>query len=115
VLRTSANFHIAGVMLVATALSGCAAQPETIAADDAALCQYSAMAVGAKSYSQCRARLRSQHGRLTAASASRIEGYALLQAPLPAADVVARCKTPEGPKDCDPGDVTGSIPSEPKR
>jgi len=102
-------------MLVAAVFSGCAAQPETIVASDEALCQYSATAADAKSYTQCRDRLQSRSGRLSTANASRIEGYALLQGPLPPAGVADGCKISEGAKNCDPGDLTGSIPIEPKR
>lgn len=102
-------------MLVATALSGCAAQPETIVADDEALCQYSAMAAGAKSYAQCRDRLQNTRMRMIAATASRIEGYALLQTPAQPTDVAGRCTTSEGAKNCAPSDVTGTIPTNSKR
>ena len=115
VFRNLAYFQVAGAVLVAMALSGCAAQPGTIVADDEALCQYSAMAAGAKSYAQCRDRLQNQRTRLSAASASRIEGYALLQAPVQPTDVAGRCNTPEGAKSCEPGDLTGTIPNKPKR
>lgn len=101
--------------MVATALSGCAARPEMIVADDEALCQYSAMAAGAKSYPQCRDRLQNTRMRISAAGASRIEGYALLQAPMRPTDVAGRCKTLEGAKNCEPGDLTGTIPIDPKR
>jgi len=105
----------AGIIVLGTAvLSACAGQPETIVASDAALCQYSAAAAGAQSDAQCRQRLQSQRGRLSAASASRIEGYALLNAPPPPADIAGACKESEKTKNCDPADLTGSIP-EPKR
>ena len=113
--RKSAYFQVAGGMLVATALSGCAAQPQTIVADDEALCQYSAMAAGAQTYSQCRAKLQSTRVRTVAASASRIEGYALLRTPAQPNDVAGRCTTSEGVKNCTPGDVTGTIRTDPKR
>jgi hypothetical protein len=102
-------------MLVATVLSGCASQPETIVADDAALCQYSAAAFGAKSYTQCRDRLQNTRMRIGAASASRIEGYALLKTTEQPTDVAGRCTASEGSKSCTSGDVTGTIRSIPKR
>lgn len=83
--------------------------------DDDALCQYSAPVAGANSYAQCRDRLQNTRMRVGAADASRIEGYALLQAPVQPADVVGRCATSEGAKDCAPGDVTGTIRSNPER
>ena len=113
--RTSAWFHVAAPVLVAAALSGCAGQPDTIAADDQALCAYSATAAGADNYAQCRNRLQNTRLRMNAAGASRIEGYALLQAPAQPADVAGRCTTVEGGKDCAPDDVTGTIRSKPER
>lgn len=113
--RTSARFYVAALVLVAAALSGCAAQPETIVADDDALCQYSAPVAGAKSYTQCRDRLRNTRMRMSAAGASRIEGYALLQEPVQPTGVAGRCTTVEGAKDCASGDVTGTIRPNPKR
>jgi hypothetical protein len=113
--RKSAFIRVAGVMSAVAALSACAGQPETIVASDEALCQYSATATDAKSYTQCREWLRSRSGRLIAANASRIEGYALLQGPLPPTGVAGHCKNPEGAKNCDSGDLTGSIPVESKR
>lgn len=107
--RKSAFIRAAWVVSVAVALSACAGQPDTIVASDDALCQYSATATGAKSYSHCREGLQSRSGRLSAANASRIEGYALLQGPLSPTGVAERCKI-EGAKDCDPVDQTGSIP-----
>jgi hypothetical protein len=53
--------------------------------------------------------------RMSAGGASRIEGYALLQAPVQPTDMAGRCTTAEGAKDCAPGDVTGTIRSNPKR
>jgi hypothetical protein len=113
--RTSARVHAAALVLVAAALSGCAAQPETIVADDDALCAYSATGADAKSYTQCRNRLQNTRMRMSAGGASRIEGYALLQAPVQPTDMAGRCTTAEGAKDCAPGDVTGTIRSNPKR
>lgn len=113
--RKSAYLQFAVIALVAAALSGCAAQPETIVADDEALCQYSTMAAGAKSYAQCRNKLQNTRMRVSAAGASRIEGYALLQAPVQPTDVAGRCTTSEGAKNCSPSDVTGTIRTNPKR
>jgi hypothetical protein len=111
----SSYFRVAGALLAAIALSGCAVRPETIVADDEALCQYSAAAAGGKSYTKCRDSLQSQRARISAAGASRIEGYALLQSPERPTDVAGRCKTLEGAKNCEPSDVTGTIPTTPKR
>lgn len=113
--RTSAWFDVAALLLAAAALSGCAAQPDTIAADDEALCAYSATAAGADNYAQCRNRLRNTRLRMSAAGAARIEGYALLQVPVLPADVAGRCAPAEGAKDCASGDVTGTIRSKPER
>lgn len=114
--RTSAWFHAVAPVLVAAALSGCAGQPDTIVADDQALCTYSATVAGAGNYAQCRSRLQNTRLRMSAAGASRIEGYALmLPAPVPPAGVAGRCDVSGAAKSCDPGDLTGSIPGEPKR
>lgn len=113
--KKSAFLQFAAIALVATALSGCASQPATIVADDEALCQYSTMAAGSKSYAQCRNKLQNTRMRVSAASASRIEGYALLQVPVQPADVAGRCTTSEGAKNCSPSDVTGAIRTSPKR
>lgn len=111
VLSKPSYLHIAIAMLIAAGLASCAAQQETtIVADDDALCHYSEAATGSESYAQCRSRLENQHTRVNAASASRIEGYALLQGPAPPADLAGRCKTAKTAKDCPPDDVTGTIP-----
>ena len=109
----SVSIRAAAVMLVATVLSGCGSRPETIVASNEALCQYSVTAGDARSYAECRDRLLSRDGRRNAASATRIEGYALLQDQRPAG-AARRCDISEGPKNCDPGDLTGSIPVSPK-
>ena len=100
--------------LAAATLVGCAVSPETIASDDDALCRYSETAGGGASYAQCRAHLDSQRIRVSAASASRIEGYALLQEPVQPTDTAGRCGT-KGTEKCTPDDVTGTIPAVPKR
>lgn len=114
--RTSVWFHAVAPVLIAAALSGCAGQSDTIVADDQTLCTYSAAAANPDNYAQCRDRLRNTRLRMSAAGASRIEGYALLlPAPVPPAGVAGRCNGSEAAKNCDPGDLTGSIPGEPKR
>jgi len=113
--RTSAWLLVVAPVLVAVALSGCAAQPDMIVADDQALCMYSSAVTGTDNYAQCRNRLQNTRVRMSAAGAARIEGYALLQAPVLPADVAGRCTTAGGAKDCAPGDVTGTIRSKPER
>ncbi|HXD46548.1 MAG TPA: hypothetical protein VN655_15580 [Pseudolabrys sp.] len=105
----------ASVIFIAVVLAGCSSQPVSIVGDDAALCDYSAQANGASSLARCRDRLDRRQRRLTAATATRIDGYALLNTPDQPPAVAGRCKTPDAPKDCDPGDVTGTIPAAPKR
>ncbi len=109
----SAHLTSAVVLLTATAISGCAGPSDSIVASDAALCEYSLAAAGAASEAQCRARLQTHRGRMVVASASRIEGYALLNDPLPPSDVAGTCKESDKSKNCDP-ESTGSIPA-PKR
>lgn len=129
-LRKFENF---AAVICAVSLSGCAAQidaqVDTIVADDAALCHYSAAASAgsapphANATAQCRKRLESQRVRLVAANASRIDGYALLKTPAPDTAMARRCDAtgeakqnelkPNQSKDCAPGDVTGTI-SKPK-
>lgn len=132
-LREFQNLQRIAAVICAVSLSGCAAQidaqVDTIAADDAALCQYSAAASAggapphASAAAQCRKRLESQRVRLVAANASRIDGYALLKTPAPDTAMARRCDAtgeskqnelkPNQPKVCAPGDVTGTI-SKPK-
>jgi hypothetical protein len=110
--------------VAAASLAACASQPAaTIAADDAALCEYSAAAGAAATdtttYERCRAKLAGQRAHLASQSAGRIEGYALLPAQSPpTTDIAGRCKNQAGKdaaKDCTPPDVTGTIPARPKR
>jgi hypothetical protein len=103
--------------MAAALLCGCAMQPEAIVADDEALCRYSAAADAAQQYDQCRSKLESRRTRLSAAGASRIEGYALLQGPAgqPPTGLAIDCQTSNEGKDCPAGDVTGTIPPAPKR
>lgn len=106
--------RVAAVALAVTAVAGCASQQsvDSIAANDEALCQYSAAANSA-SYENCKGRLQGQRDKLTAANAGRIEGYALLPRSVPpSTDVAGRCKADGGTKDCPP-DVTGTIPTRP--
>jgi hypothetical protein len=123
VLTQSAYIRLAAAVLAAASLAACASQPaSTIAADDEALCQYSAAAgaaaTDAKTYERCRAKLAGQRAHLASQNAGRIEGYALLPAQSPAAtDIAGRCKNQaeKDAKDCTPADVTGTIPAVPKR
>lgn len=112
---TELRVRLVVAMLAATALSNCAAPPTSIAADDEALCRYSEMAGGADTYAQCRSRLDRRGTQIVAATAHRVEGYALLQDPVaPSPTAVARdCKPGSSSKECD--DLTGSIPAERKR
>ena len=105
---------VASVILAAAGVAGCSSQSTTIVGDDAALCQYSATEVGAEGLTQCQKRLASQNRRLAVANATRIDGYALLNTPQQPNDVAGRCKGPDAPKDCGAGDVTGTIPAQPK-
>jgi hypothetical protein len=114
VLGKSVYLKLGVALLAAATLAGCAASPESIAADDDALCRYSETAGGNVSYAQCRAHLDSQRIRVSAVSASRIEGYALLQGPSQPSDVAGRCGA-KGTEKCTPDDVTGTIPAAPKR
>lgn len=102
-------------MLAAAALANCAAPPATIAADDDALCRYSQMAGGADTYAQCRGRLERRGTQIVAATAHRVEGYALLREPVaqPPTAVARDCKPGNSSKEC--GDLTGSIPAERQR
>ena len=111
----SAIISIATTMIAAFALAGCASQPLSVAGDDDALCRYSADAGDARGLSRCHERLDRQQRRAVAANAIRIDGYALLNTPEPPTGVAARCKGPDAPKDCDAGDVTGTIPAKPAR
>lgn len=111
----SAIVSIASMMIAAFILAGCASQPTSVAGDDEALCRYSSEAGDAKGLSRCRDRLDHQHRRAVAANAVRIDGYALLNTPAPSTGVAERCKGPDAPKDCDAGDVTGTIPAKPAR
>ena len=123
VATRSTCLQVAAAVLVTAALSGCAAQKiDSIAADDEALCQYSAGLPSAdpQSYAKCRSRIQGQRTRVVAQNAARIEGYALLPAATPpVTDVAGRCKTPDGKtpdgaKNCPaPSDVTGTIPAAP--
>lgn len=116
VIVIKATVAVAWVTLTAIAVAGCSSQSTSIVGDDAALCQYSTDAGSGDDISRCRGRLDDQHRRLTAGNATRIDGYALLNTPeqQPSA-VVDRCKTPNAPKDCGAGDITGTIPAGPRR
>jgi hypothetical protein len=48
------------------------------------------------------------------ASPPPVHGYALLNTPARPHDLAERCKAPDAPKNC-AGDVTGTIPPQPKR
>jgi hypothetical protein len=103
--------------VTAALLAGCAAQPDTIVANDEALCRYSEAAGATGSYAQCRSRLERQRTHMQAASATHVEGYALLQGPMvrPPTELAVDCKVAKPGKDCPSGDATGSIPAGPKR
>lgn len=104
---------VAAAGIAALGLSGCANQVDTIAADNAILCQYSsadALGSNPRLYRQCISRLEGQKTSLVAANATRIEGYALL-APGTPTSVAKRCDPPDPAKDCPAGDVTGTIPT----
>lgn len=104
-------------MVTAGILAGCAAQPDTIVANDEALCRYSEAAGATNSYAQCRSKLERQRTHMQAASATRVEGYALLQGPSVQSptELAVDCKNVKPGKDCRSDDATGSIPVEPKR
>jgi hypothetical protein len=104
-----------GALLATVLLSGCATQPATVVADDDAFCRYSESVEGAQPYTECRKKLESQRNRKSALSATYIEGYALLPGAPEPKDVAGRCKTAPNAQDCPADDVTGSIPSQPKR
>ena len=112
---TASRFRLAAAISAAVLLANCAAPPTTIAADDEALCRYSEMAGGADTYAHCRSRLERRSTQIVAATAHRVEGYALLQEPVAASPTaVARdCKPGNSSKECD--DLTGSIPAERRR
>lgn len=113
---TRGRVVLAATAIITTAiLAGCASESTSIVSDDASLCEYSAAANGDASISVCRDRLDRQHRRLAAASAIRIDGYALLNRPGPSIGIAERCKAPDAPKDCRAGDVTGTIPTTPAR
>ena len=103
--------------MACAALAGCAGQPDTILANDEALCRYLEAADGANSYAQCRRRLEGQRTRVQTASATRVEGYALMQGPAVRSptELAVDCKTAKTGRDCPSDDATGSIPAEPKR
>lgn len=103
------------VVLTAIAIGGCSSRLTSIVEDDAALCQFSAQANRTGDVSSCRGRLDAQHRRLASGSATRIDGYALLNTPGPPRAVADQCKAPNAPKDCGGDDVTGTIPAQPKR
>jgi hypothetical protein len=109
------SWAVAALALVA--LANCSSQPASIAADDEALCRYSAATAGsdrseAQAYQQCRARVGQSRATAFASNASAIQGYALIKAPTEVADP---CAAPGAPKDCSPDDLTGSIKSTPSR
>lgn len=107
------SFQIAAACMSVALLAGCAAQPSVIVADDDALCRYSEVTDGGQPYDACRKKLDAQKARISLASATRIDGYALLQGPAQPDDVAGSCAT--GVKDCPADDVTGTIPRAPKR
>lgn len=114
-MKSAAYLRIAAVVGAVAGLAGCGTSPVTIASDDAVLCRYAAEAGSADSVAACRGRLESQHRRRTAASASRIEGYALLNTPVPPPAIADQCKQANTPKECEVGDVTGTIRRDPAK
>ncbi len=108
-MKSAAYLRIAAVVSAVAGLAGCGTSPVTIASDDAVLCRYAAEAGSAESVSACRGRLDNQQRTRTAANASRIEGYALLNTPAPPTAVADQCRQPNPPKTCEAGDVTGTI------
>ena len=112
--KKSAYFKVAGVILAAVWLAGCAGQSSGIVASDEAFCAQSAMADGSPSFDQCRRKLQSQRTKVSASNATRIEGTALLNTPAQPTDFAGLCK-PEDGKACAPGEVTGTINGAPKR
>jgi hypothetical protein len=115
VIAKKATVAVASAILMMIAVGGCSSRPTSIVDDDAALCEYSARASGSGDVSHCRGRLDSQHRRLAAGVARRIDGYALLNSPERSDAVADQCKAPNAPKDCGVGDITGTIPAQPKR
>lgn len=110
--RTAA---VTAAIITSVTVAGCAPQSVFIVGDDAAFCQYSVVASDAASLPECRHRLDLEHRRLAAATATRIDGYALLNTPEPSVGVAERCKAPDTAKDCGAADVTGTIPTQPTR
>ena len=112
--ENSSNWRLTGLAVLAGVLAGCSVSPDGIVASDEALCRYSEAAGGA-GYTQCLGKLESQKARVQTASATRVEGYALLQGPAlqAPAEVAKDCKQSGEP--CSSDDVTGSIPAAPKR
>ena len=109
--------RVAMAIGAAALLSACAgsAPPQSIAADDDALCRYSASEPAAQPYQKCRDRLDAQRARAMAFNANQIDTsgdnrVALVRTPTD----VAACKA-QDPKSCPPeNDVTGTIPAAPK-
>ena len=104
--------RLSAAALIAVSLGGCVTEPASVASDDTALCRYSEGTSGQR-YSQCLGRLERMRMRVSAESAARIEGYALLRASDPkTTDVAGRCndKETDAVKDCKSDDVTGSVP-----
>lgn len=109
-----AYFHILA-LLATIGLSGCSAPiADSIAADDKALCEYSAAlpAAGVGAYAECRNRIETQRARVVALNSVKIEGYVLLPVTTAATtDVAGRCKVSDRLTDCPiQTDVTGTIP-----
>ncbi len=112
-MAVAAYLRVTAVVIAVAGLAGCGTSPGispgTIVSDDAALCRYAAEAGSAEPVAACRGRLDSQHRIRTASAASRIEGYALLNTPAPPVAIADQCKRDGAPRDCDSGDVTGTI------
>lgn len=108
-MKSAAYLRIAAVVGAAAGLVGCGTSPVSIVSDDDALCRYAAEAGSAESVAACRGRLDSQNRTRTAANVSRIEGYALLNTPAPPTALAGQCGQGSPPKECEAGDVTGTI------
>ncbi len=106
--KKSAYFKVAGAILAAAWLAGCAGQTSGIVASDEAFCVQSATADGGPSYDKCRSKLQSQRTKVSASNATRIEGTALLNTPAQPTNFAGPCKAADG-KPCAPGEVTGTI------
>ena len=113
-MRRAALLRMAAVAgAIAGLTAGCSTSPDLIVSDDAALCAYASEAGSTETAAACRSRLAGQQRTRIAANASRIEGYALLNTPAPPTALADQCKQANPPRECDSGDVTGTIKRDP--